>query len=336
MKVEDYRQPFHFLDTTDHSRISLCPDLVLNSPEIHKESHLEGPTVACADPHGRLQLVQSVLQLGVDGHENGGRFRRAAGEVQEDTRLLPAVDERRETGEDLAEPVPNPLRATHWAKLLESEVRGIFVEPGQLVRNPESRLAERVVALLRLTIARLVETRGYGGLDGLARLPVGCAGPGVWRDCSTCFDSHKAVYSKAPDATCRQDPYYLKATAHPRGGTFEVKISWWSYFKVRAKSNDQYTRFWETAAPLRCAGSRIAVVLDVNLELISPRLVERRKLRTLLGFRTHWCSILEAMTVNIVNFPGPVRGTSEGGIVGRGTHLEICHFRKCGWPHPCS
>lgn len=83
---------------------------------------------------------------------------------------------------------------------------------------------------------------------------------------------------------------------------FEVKISCWLFSEVSVKSKRQCARFWRTAALQRCAGSRIAVIFAVKLELIDARDVERTKLGPPPTLRTHERSILDDSTVRVINF----------------------------------
>lgn len=83
---------------------------------------------------------------------------------------------------------------------------------------------------------------------------------------------------------------------------FEVKISCRLCSEVRVKNKSQYARFWKTAALQRCAGSRIAVIYGVKLELLGARDVERTKLGAPPTLRTHGPSILDDRTVRAISF----------------------------------
>lgn len=110
------------------------------------------------------------------------------------------------------------------------------------------------------------------------------------------------------------------------GATFEIQISRWYCLKVRVEIKDQYTPSLKTAASPRCAESRIAVMLDVKLELICTRPVKQLKPGALLVLKTDRSNILDIMMVRVGKLSGFVCANLEGTTISRTTDCEICSF----------
>lgn len=141
--------------------------------------------VRCLEEDFPLRVwLSHMLEFSVDGQEGGccPSLGCVAGEVQEHVGLSLDVEGGSDVDTDFSHVLPQLFDWWHRAQVLDPEARGIRVEPGDLIWDPEAGLSEGLFSIPYRGLASPFEGCRQTCLDVVAYSLIGSKVPRDWGD----------------------------------------------------------------------------------------------------------------------------------------------------------